>query len=866
MDKTTLKVAIAAFMHDIGKFADKKALDVTEQYINDNAGLYLPFRNGRHSHYHAVYTAAFTEYTKDILPDHFNCSDWGEGDTFVNLAAGHHKPETPMQWIIAEADRISSGWDRETFDKEYSTAIPWKNYKKTRLLPLFEQLMGEPKAFHKPEDFSFRYPLKRISPENIFPKSETEILPKTLKDAETEYSQLFDEFIKGLRLLRHRQTNLELWFEHFESLMMICTSSVPAARAGNVLPDVSLYDHSKATAAIAAAMYAYHHAENSLEETSVRDNKVRKFLIVNGNFQGIQNFIFSGYGDIRKYRSKILRGRSFAVSLLSELAADMLCREIGLPFTSVILNAAGRFTILAPNILKTKDALKKVEKEINNWLFEVSYGETVICFSELEASCYDFVSGNFFNLWEKKGELNDETKFSRIDLDRYGGAIDGYLDKFDGRLAPQLCHICGKRPATRKATGKGYVKNARSSCDLCRDHVFLGTKLVKEESVAVLSPEASISGENRLFKPVFDKYQVIFPGNADPKEAARKDLLKHWDLSFGSGDFRGMTVKFINGYVPKCVNKDREDPWVQASAKRDDILQEIEEGAPKILDHIACKARIPEEENGDKEDKKDEFRGIEALGVLKADVDNLGILMACGLKPERLTLSRLATLSRQLNGYFAVWLPHFLMNEPEFSDVYTVFAGGDDLFLIGPWNCMTELALRLRETFADYVCRNKKIHFSAGITLHKAHTSVETMAEAAEHALETSKNDGRNRITLFSETVTWDELEKFTEIKKRLRKWLNEKWISNTVMYRFNKFMQMAEQEKRLKDIKAVRTEDMACMKWHSLLAYTTGRNVKSVNGEERKKTVHIVVAEWLDKYGAKMKIPLWDILYNRRK
>jgi len=93
--------------------------------------------------------------------------------------------------------------------------------------------------------------------------------------------------------------------------------------------------------------------KNSLEEDSVRNSKEHKFLIVNGNFQGIQNFIFSGYGDIRKYRSKILRGRSFAVSLLSELAADMLCREIGLPFTSVILNAAGRFTILAPNIRNT---------------------------------------------------------------------------------------------------------------------------------------------------------------------------------------------------------------------------------------------------------------------------------------------------------------------------------------------------------------------------------------------------------------------------------------------------------------------------------------------------------------------------------
>ncbi len=48
MDETTLKIAIAAFVHDIGKFADKKALNLTEQYINDHAGRHLPFHDGRY--------------------------------------------------------------------------------------------------------------------------------------------------------------------------------------------------------------------------------------------------------------------------------------------------------------------------------------------------------------------------------------------------------------------------------------------------------------------------------------------------------------------------------------------------------------------------------------------------------------------------------------------------------------------------------------------------------------------------------------------------------------------------------------------------------------------------------------------------
>lgn len=37
-----------------------------------------------------------------------------------------------------------------------------------------------------------------------------------------------------------------------------------------------------------------------------------------------------------------------------------------------------------------------------------------------------------------------------------------------------------------------------------------------------------------------------------------------------------------------------------------------------------------------------------------------------------------------MNFFFVVYLPHLLKTHPDFRDVYTVFAGGDDLFLIGP--------------------------------------------------------------------------------------------------------------------------------------------------------------------------------------
>jgi len=160
LDETVLKVAMAGFMHDIGKLADEKALFVSQDFVNRHAALYQPFFNGYYSHRHAVYTAAFIDQIEKLLPRQLNQAHWGLDDTFINLAAGHHLPQTPLQWVIAIADRISSGWDRAKFDKEYNCAITPPNYRKTRLLPIFERLMLENQGIPETSSrYSYCYPL-----------------------------------------------------------------------------------------------------------------------------------------------------------------------------------------------------------------------------------------------------------------------------------------------------------------------------------------------------------------------------------------------------------------------------------------------------------------------------------------------------------------------------------------------------------------------------------------------------------------------------------------------------------------------------------------------------------------------------------
>ena len=189
MDKTVLKIALAGLMHDVGKFA-QGSLEVTKEYLANNENQYQPLWDNRHTHVHATYTAAFIEQMAAALPADCNAAHWGDGDAFINLAAGHHNPETPLQWVIAAADRISSGQDRATFEE--GEKIAFQNFKKTRLLPVLESLgYGRHEKYKSANNYQYRYPLAPLSATNIFAaKVERN---KSRGDAAHEYNKLRSE-------------------------------------------------------------------------------------------------------------------------------------------------------------------------------------------------------------------------------------------------------------------------------------------------------------------------------------------------------------------------------------------------------------------------------------------------------------------------------------------------------------------------------------------------------------------------------------------------------------------------------------------------------------------------------------------------
>ena len=127
-------VAFAAFLHDLGKLAERAGIEISLETLENNQQLYCPHHKeftdarGWYSHLHAAYTGIawdtleatghFPDLRHDSPP--FATGSNNVTDSAVNSAAAHHLPTTFLQWIVATADRVASGFERDKFDQEYN--------------------------------------------------------------------------------------------------------------------------------------------------------------------------------------------------------------------------------------------------------------------------------------------------------------------------------------------------------------------------------------------------------------------------------------------------------------------------------------------------------------------------------------------------------------------------------------------------------------------------------------------------------------------------------------------------------------------------------------------------------------------------
>ena len=876
------RIALAAYLHDLGKFAERARIEVLKDALDAHKTQYCPFhttdkggKNGFHSHVHAAYTGLAFDVIEQSAPDliqgdmhpfvnrsQLQADHTRATDSLINAAAAHHRPDTFLQWIIATADRVASGFERDEFDKyneskdENTETATGRNHYQARQLSLFEQIRLDgktPKVTAK--DLTWRYPLAALSPTTIFPQKREQCEPGEDGKAQAEYKTLWNEFLAALESIpKAHRSNWPLWLDHFDTAWMTFTHAIPAATAFGTKPEVSLYDHSKTTAALATALWRWHedagqtNADAAQKLKSREDWSTQKLLLIQGDFFGIQDFIFSEGSQTNKAAAKLLRGRSFQVSLFTELAALKVLDALSLPPISQITNAAGKFLIVAPNTAAVRAQLETVRTEINQWFLQHSFGLAGLGLVGKPASCNDFLKGNFKGLMQNLFAELEKAKLHRFDLTASANPV------FDVTYPHGVCQY-NNRLLASDAT--------QQSAALSRDQIVLGSALTREDRLLIVRDPSQLTGNNlkTLEVPVFG-YGVAFTQNEEVTGkfgALAKDgnLQRCWDFSLPDNltdtQWHGYARRFINAFVPRFTELDLQTQSKYRGQENEVEWDDMRFGIGKTLNHIACEDRQPK---SDRVDDAGQWQGQIALMTLKGDVDNLGTIFQQGLQEP--TFAKMAALSRQMNAFFAIWLPAICAKD--FPNTYTVFAGGDDFFLIGPWHSTQKLAARMADAFKTYVAENPGITFSAGMVMTKPGQPMHTLATQADDALSDAKGIDKNALVLFGERVRWPQWDQVQAAQDQLERVRESYDLSTGYVYGLLQLIDLATDSKNPEHAM-----------WRSRFAYRTRRYVvdKIREPEKRQRAqTELSVAlgeQGINDLGTRYRIPLFNHFYRQR-
>jgi CRISPR-associated protein Csm1 len=792
---TPTEAALAGLLHDIGKLAQRAhpnehALQrLYSEAGRDLAGTetaILPLReHGRYSHRHALWSDFFFVWTEQ---QRLRWPAGIDGNRVKAVAGRHHNPrhDDPGDWMIAEADRLASGLERKPHDErtEAEAAAQPKGFREVELsalVPTLDIAMG------KAPGTGLRHAADILSPSAILPRAPGPV------DQPRRMGQLWESWCTGYQGIAQHSLSPTRFEQALLSLSERLLWAVPSSTVDQ--PDVSLHDHARAVAAIAAALAAWHRGMGKWEINAVKDRAVPKFRLVVLDLSGIQHALFrlADQGGA----ARILRARSFLMAETVSAALLALLRRLDLPASSVLLNAGGKAELIAPALPDLEARLEAFRHELDGWMVQQWQGDLAL----IVAAGAPFAAKEFAERGKGLSAVRADLAAVLEDakhrpLSGWGGGErisgTGIIDAPFG--ADGACVTCGVRPAV-VTTAADDAKR----CRVCDAAYRLGQALPKAEGFALAEAAAEETGASPPGGEVIDALPPPWNLLPWPERSEWSQL----SVVFEAPDAEiGSAVLRPRPHVPRLGEADLAD---QRYAELGDGHRA---GDLKTFAHIAADALEPREEGR-------ASQGRALLAVLKADVDCLGLVFSGGLGKDR-SPARIAALSRMMDAYFARRLPWLLRTTPEFASTYTVYAGGDDLLLVLPWRFGLPLALTLHEDFKKFAGGNPNLSLSAGLAFVHPHYPIARAVEEADAALDLAKGAGRDRVGLFKQVLRWDQAAEVQALADELTAALRDDLIPPTFLYRVLGL---------IRDSKQAETEgSMRAARWPARWAYARAR------------------------------------------
>ncbi|MBF4806147.1 MAG: type III-A CRISPR-associated protein Cas10/Csm1, partial [Pseudoleptotrichia goodfellowii] len=664
-------------------------------------------------------------------------------------------------------------------------------------------------------NMEYAYKLGIINPENIFPsmlqnKEGNDKIKGFSGNEDEELYKHINEFLQEVKEIEAE--NYETFYTHLYSLLEKYTWCI-ASDTQTRISDISLFDHLRSTAALALSSYKYHMKNDKLPTNIVRSG-AEQFLIIVGDVSGIQTFI---YDEIKSDgAAKTLRGKSFFVKMISDAISLKIIKELGLDITNIILTAGGKFYIIAPNTKETVDKIENIKESLNNYLYENFFGQLFVNIVMLPANG-DQIAGEFNKKIDKANRELNKSKNER----------------FFGQIRENPVFEMGYGNIIQNEENE--IENSKLGI-LNKKFSDIGGKLPKAEYIGIIYDSEEISNET---------YEII-KGVSIQFFESEEEILKSKNISLVFSLNEPRIVKnyptifrFISNYAPTKEN-----------GKTLKSFNEIAETAT----------------------------GNKKIAVYKADVDNLGMIFSIGLKGnfdidkfnvknknqseeemekenkalddaiekddknkdygnrdsiDYRSLSRIATLSRNMEYFFSYWMNKKFSEENKFKNVYVLYSGGDDLVIIGAWDKIIEAAGFITENFEKYVTENDNITISGGISLlspkQKIIQGIKEAGEAEEISKEyecviNGKSTEKNALTVFGRSLNWQKYENIFNFAKELLELTSEqsyKIFSQAFLYRSHNYVNMAESFWNKK------SSNVELLTYMSKFEYDYGRNLK---------------------------------------
>ena len=755
-----IEVALAALLHDVGKPYErtgKKSKQLEHLF----------------GYSHAAFTSLFFE---DLKKNEGNYIWRGISlDNIQDLASYHHRPSTDEQRLIAIADRCSAG-ERQVLD-EMATAVPKLPYGKSRrpLVSLFSRINLQ-SAVSQTEQEHWQYPSVLLNrwDESVFPKQTKSV--ENMVDEE-KYEILHDHFFE--QICRLKTCPPPLLVDAIMGVCRSCWTFIPSSARSDELPDITLYDHATMSAAIASALFA--HSKSQQDNVTLK----KKMLLVAGDISGIQDFLLDLPDQAQPGTAKILRARSFYITILTRAAIVIILDRLGLPACNCIKDAGGQFTLLVHNTQETQKELCVLRQLFDDWMLRTFQGRLALVLADpVEIDDSDFLDGQYNVFSERlkvQTDLAKKRKFHSV-LQKDAGWNTG-----ESALAIMDTIPPGEFPLDKQLKRLGGMLTSAKCFTLSKKQDINSEHLNSLRFFDILS------------LTLYDKGQSV-PWNDE-------ELLTVLSVNSIEDEQEFGTPYEMTRHVPRLDADDAE-----RLNKRDDQNEdEWKAGFVKPFELIA-----------------EASEGVQCLAVLKADVDRLGQIFSRGLDTGSASISRLSMLSRLLNGFFTGFLENRLHSEPAYANVYTEYAGGDDLLFVGPWNVIFRLASDIHETFSRYTCQNEDITLSASIVLGHAKSPIASLVRQAESLLARAKTEGRDRIALFDMTLPWTDFDVAIGDGQFLFDCVQKRIFSQGFLYRLLRYHQMSDRVKKHGSIRD--------LLWKSQLRYEMARNIPSNNQELRNR------------------------------